>query len=68
VFIAFDSDVAWNEQIMEAPYRLAAELRRRGAWVWSLQLPSASGEKIGLDDFLLLNGAERLSTTVVTMS
>jgi Domain of unknown function (DUF3854) len=59
VLIAFDSDVAFNQQIIEAPYRLAAELRRRGAWVWSVPIPSKVGEKVGLDDYLMRYGREQ---------
>ncbi|MBI3805401.1 MAG: DUF3631 domain-containing protein [Nitrospirae bacterium] len=54
VFIVFDSDQAIKPHVRKAQYRLAVELRKRGAEVSAILLPSGpNGEKVGLDDYLL---------------
>jgi hypothetical protein len=62
VFICFDSDAAHNPQIQAAEARLAAELSlRRGAVLHLVRLPSrGDGGKMGVDDFLLEHGADKL--------
>jgi RecA-family ATPase len=60
VTIVFDSDAATNEKVRAARDALAQELYRRGArLVYAINLPDdGSGEKVGLDDFLHVNGLE----------
>lgn len=54
VFIVFDSDVMTKPQVHKALDRLTEHLRRRGAQVRHVYLPSGStGEKVGVDDFLV---------------
>lgn len=61
VIIAFDSDVETNPSVKQAESRLAGILKRRGAIVKVARLPSGpNGEKVGLDDFLVANGAAAL--------
>jgi hypothetical protein len=52
VVIAFDSDAAYNPQVMTAEAWFADEIRGRGAWVWRLRFPEPSGKKVGMDDAL----------------
>jgi putative DNA primase/helicase len=53
VYIVFDSDVATKPQVGQALARLKGFLEARGAEVFVVYLPAgASGEKVGLDDFL----------------
>ncbi len=60
VHIAFDSDATENKSVRDAENALARELRSRGARVLVVRLPSPNGEKVGLDDFLVKEGAEAL--------
>ncbi len=61
VFIAFDSDAATNENVADAECRLCAQLVNRGASVRVVRLPAGpSGEKVGLDDYLMAFGANGL--------
>lgn len=62
VYICFDSDAAHNPQIQAAEAKLAAELSlHRGASLYLVRLPSApSGDKWGVDDFLLHEGPDKL--------
>jgi hypothetical protein len=60
VVLIFDADSAWNEQVMNAETRLIHELRERSAWVFVVRLPARTGDKVGLDDFLLCHGVDRL--------
>ncbi len=53
VYVVFDSDVATKEPVRWAQFKLAQELRRRGAKVSVILLPAGgNGEKVGLDDYL----------------
>lgn len=62
VRIAFDSDIARNEQVQDAEARLAAALAARGAVVRVVRLPDGPSDgdgkpaKFGLDDFLVAHG------------
>jgi hypothetical protein len=57
VYIVFDSDLAENAGVRRAEWMLAQELQRRGAIVRVVRLPDgAGGQKVGLDDFLVLHG------------
>ena len=59
VYIVFDSDIKTNRHVRRAANRLAAELMRRGAIVYVIELPNASRNghaKTGLDDYLVKKG------------
>ncbi len=59
VTLVFDSDLAVKKPVQFAEFRLAQELRARGAHISALRLPSGpGGEKVGLDDFLLTHSIE----------
>lgn len=61
VYVVFDSDLATNEKVRHAEAALAAELAGRGAEVYRIPLPAGpSGEKVGLDDYLLTHSVEAL--------
>lgn len=54
VYIIYDSDVVNNQQVQRALQQLHLHLLERGARVFMLILPAGkSGEKVGLDDYLL---------------
>lgn len=59
VTIIPDSDVFQRVDLMRAIYALGRELRTLGATVLVAQIPQASGEKIGLDDYLVAGGEVR---------
>jgi hypothetical protein len=52
LYVAFDSDVMLKPQVYEAMSRFGAWLKLRGADVAYVYLPSATGQKVGTDDFL----------------
>lgn len=52
VYIAFDSDVMLKPAVNDALVRLGAFLKRRGAKVVYIYLPTEDGGKVGLDDYL----------------
>jgi Domain of unknown function (DUF3854) len=56
VYIAFDSDVMLKPAVNDALVRLGAFLKRRGANVAYIYLPSGDGGKVGLDDYLASGG------------
>lgn len=59
VFISFDSDAAVKADVRSAEKALAKELRRRGAIVEAIRIPSGeNGKKQGLDDFLISHSVE----------
>jgi len=61
IFIVFDSDAAHNPKVQKAEKALAEYTQNRGATVHVLRLPSGTdGEKVGLDDFLIQQGADGL--------
>lgn len=65
VYICFDSDAALNPDILAAETRLATRLVERGAFVYICRLPAHQEvAKTGLDDFIVLRGAERLQEDV----
>jgi hypothetical protein len=67
VTIGFDSDAADNPDIQWAEWHLAKALGKRGATVTVVRLPGLPPEpdgkpnKVGLDDFLRVNGVEALT-------
>ena len=50
--IVFDSDASTNIHVMNARNRLARLLMQQGANAYWIALPSPSGDKVGLDDYL----------------
>jgi putative DNA primase/helicase len=59
--IIFDSDILEKPGVQQAEKRLADELMSRGAVVRQVRLPdSATGAKIGVDDFLISHTAHDL--------
>ncbi len=61
VYITFDSDAIDNPNIRTNESLLADALTKRGAIVKIVRLPAGpDGEKVGLDDFLVANGADAL--------
>jgi hypothetical protein len=57
VHIVFDSNVSTNESVQAARRGLSAELARRGAKVYLVDLPEVQGVN-GVDDLLALKGAD----------
>lgn len=63
VYVIFDSDLTTNVMVQTALYDLCALLARRGAHPYVARLPGElDGTKVGLDDFLVKHGAEKLTT------
>lgn len=60
VVIAFDSDIASNENVLKAEKWLCHHLAKRGATVKVIRLPADGDAKVGLDDFLVKHGAGKL--------
>ncbi len=59
VYIVFDSDAVTNPNVVAAEQRLAKRLSERGAYVKVGRLPASEElKKVGLDDYLVLNGVE----------
>lgn len=59
VYIVYDSDLAHKAPVRWAEYRLARELRDRGAKVFAIRLPGEpNGEKVGLDDYLCTHSVD----------
>lgn len=59
VYICFDSDALKNSGILTAEARLIEMLMRdRGARVFIVRLPPDGDNKVGLDDYILKNGAD----------
>ncbi|MBI5763658.1 MAG: DUF3854 domain-containing protein [Planctomycetes bacterium] len=58
VVIAFDSDAADRHELQIAEYRLAEVLSVKECTVRVARIPLLSGDKTGLDDFLVHHGAE----------
>lgn len=65
VYICFDSDYRTNPMVVKAMFELAEELCRRGALTFMLSLPEGDS-KIGLDDYLVEQGAESLAALLST--
>lgn len=57
-FIVPDSDVWTRSDLLRAVFAFGKELEARGAGVSVIILPSPDGVKVGLDDFLVANGAD----------
>lgn len=65
VVIVFDSDAATNPGVVSAQRRLSGELLALGAKPRIASLPAGdNGEKMGLDDYLLLRGPDAFKDVV----
>lgn len=65
VVITFDSDSQTNPSVQKAQAALAVELSARGAHVRIPTLPPGpNGEKVGLDDYLVIHTAEEFQALV----
>lgn len=63
VYIVYDSDAVTNPMVMQAENALARALTDLGAEPYIVRLPMGrEGEKLGLDDFLVLKGVEPFET------
>jgi len=61
-YIIFDSDAATNPNVLQAEAMLAGRLLKLGAVVYIARLPAkVNGDKQGLDDYIVANGAEALT-------
>jgi hypothetical protein len=59
VYVVFDSDLADKPEVAWAEWHLAEALKARGAAVKVVRLPAGKdGAKVGLDDFLVAEGAD----------
>lgn len=67
-FIIFDSDAVSNPDVRRAEYYFARALGALGAVVHIARLPAPDGAKVGLDDYILAAGAERLLTDVLALA
>lgn len=69
VYIVFDSDAVTNPDVLAAERRLAQRLLERGAEVYIGRLTQGYRDgdvsKVGVDDFIVLNGAEQFQTQVI---
>ena len=62
VTIVYDSDAATNTNVVRAQRDIARALTAKGAFVRVASLPpAATGEKQGVDDYLVVHGAASLS-------
>ena len=66
VYIVFDSDAATNPDVVNAELRLSRRLLERGAVVRVGRIPmSEEVEKVGIDDFIMLNGVAEFKELVM---
>jgi hypothetical protein len=64
VSIVFDSDVMTKSGVQQALGRIIEHLRRKGADVFVVYLPSPTGQKVGVDDFLASHTMQELQALV----
>ena len=64
VYIVFDSDLLTNIQVQRALYDLSSVLTDLGAHPYISKLPGVGEEKVGLDDFIVANGAGALESII----
>jgi len=62
VVVVFDSDVHEKQEVQQALFALGKELISLGATPYTVKLPSANNEKIGLDDYLEFKGEKSFLT------
>jgi len=60
VRIVFDSDVMSKSSVQQALARLTDHIKRKGANVIAVYLPSTNGQKVGVDDYLLTHSVDEL--------
>lgn len=60
VYIIFDSDAATNPMVMQAENALCKALTDLGAEPYIVRLPAEGGQKVGLDDYIVAQGADEL--------
>ena len=69
VYIVFDSDVVRKPDVARALWALACRLRDRGALPYLVTLPEMTDDdgvsKTGLDDYLVINGADMLEDLIL---
>jgi hypothetical protein len=65
VFICFDSDVMTKRQVRQALDEITEVLKRKGATVCHVYLPSPDGKKVGVDDYLLNHSIDELLSHAV---
>ncbi len=65
VYIVFDSDLMTKPEVKQALDRLTDHLRRKGAKVLHIYLPSPDGKKVGVDDYLLNHSIDELLSHAV---
>lgn len=66
VYIVYDSDAVTNPDVVAAELRLAKRLVERGAVVYIGRLPpNEQIHKVGLDDYIVLNGVDELRERVL---
>lgn len=66
VYVVYDSDAATNSNVLAAEARLVHELQsKRGARCHIVRLPEGQN-KVGLDDFIIENGADALVAKLKT--
>jgi hypothetical protein len=59
VLVCYDAEPNLNPDVVRARLALTQALGHHGAEVWTVHLPlNGTGEKVGLDDFLVAHGAE----------
>lgn len=63
-YICFDSDFQTNHMVCDAMARIGALCQSWGASVLYVQIPSADGSKVGIDDYLVAGG--RLEDLIAT--
>lgn len=69
VYIVYDSDAVTNPDVVLAESRLAQRLLERGAIVFIGRIPpDEQMSKVGIDDFIVLNGFDAFSEKVLAPS
>jgi hypothetical protein len=64
VYVVYDSDAVSNRNVLMAEAELARQLVERGASVYIVRLPDSMDKKVGLDDFIVAEGAEAFNVLV----
>lgn len=60
IIIGFDSDAATNSKIVSAELAVIRMLVDKGAKPVVLRIPSEDGKKVGLDDYLVAHGVDKM--------
>jgi hypothetical protein len=64
VCIVFDSDVMTKREVEQALARITEHLQRKGAHVRHVYLPPVSGQKVGVDDYLINHSVDELEALI----